>query len=80
MLPPLLDCLIMPTETRAPLPVSVDKPSCPPCHGDCSQGDTCPSRLQSTADFGDGDLHHVLLALAFFWLLVCAGVIYFALQ
>ena len=70
----------MPPETRPHLPISMDEPSCPPCHHDCCQSDTCPARLQSTADYGRRELHNVLLALAFFWGLVCAGLIWVALR
>lgn len=41
--------------------------TCPPCHGDCDQSDTCPARLQSTSDFDAPLLRSVLLALAVFW-------------
>lgn len=70
----------MPSKPPVHLPISMDEPSCPPCHGDCSQGDTCPNRLQSTADFGDRELTHVLLALVCFWLLVCAGLFWVAMR
>lgn len=67
------------------LPIDMIEPdapakTCPPCHGDCDQGDTCPNRLQSTADYGECQLMNVLLVLAFFWLLVSSVLIYFALR
>ena len=70
----------MPPETKPLLPISMDEPSCPPCHHDCCQGDTCPNRLQSTADYGDRELTRVLLGLVCFWLLVCAGLIWVTLR
>lgn len=54
-----------PTPTH--LPISMDEPSCPPCHGDCSQSDTCPLRRLSSADSGAPELRAVLLWLTVFW-------------
>lgn len=64
----------MPSETRPHLPISMDEPSCPPCHQDCCQSDACPNR-RPLSDSGARDLRAVLLWLAVFWAAVFGLVV-----
>ena len=64
--------------TKPHIPIAIIKPEshsrgC--CSHDCDQGDTCPDHLQSTGDFGERELHSVLLVLTGFWAVVAVSMI-----
>ena len=53
--------------------------TCPPCHGDCYQGDTCPASAPLAMDFGSRELRSGLLIALSVWMAVIVGVLAVAL-
>lgn len=53
--------------------------TCPPCHGDCDQGETCPAPATLPLDFGSQELRSGLLVALAVWAAVIFGVLAVAL-
>lgn len=53
--------------------------TCPPCHGDCDQGETCPASAPLAMDFGSRELRSGLLIALSVWMVVIVGVLAVAL-